>query len=85
MRDSHNNISLAPTDLSNFLSCRHLSKLDLNVAKGLAERPVRYGPFIDDLKARGIAHEEAYLHLGSWLRTGRSEAVQLGALALDLQ
>lgn len=54
-------LSLAPTDLSNFLSCRHLSALDLNAAKGLAERPSRYGPVIDELRARGIAHEAMYL------------------------
>lgn len=28
---------------------------------GRKERPVRYGPVIDELKARGIAHEQAYL------------------------
>jgi len=54
-------IVLAPTDLSNFLSCRHLSRLDLSVARGTKERPVRYGPVLDELKARGQAHEKAYL------------------------
>ena len=66
MRRRKNSISLAPTDLSNFLSCRHLSSLDLHVAKTGEERPARYGPVIDELKARGIAHEQAYLeHLKS--------------------
>ena len=54
-------ISLAPTDLGNFLSCRHLSSLDLRAANGLAKRPVRYGPFMDELRERGQAHEEQYL------------------------
>ena len=54
-------IFLAPTDLSNFLSCRHLSAFDLSAVNGVAERPVRYGPLIDELKARGAAHEEMYL------------------------
>lgn len=61
MKQLHERISLAPTDLSNFLSCRHLSSLDLKAAKGLAERPARYGAFIEELRNRGIAHEEAYL------------------------
>jgi uncharacterized protein len=54
-------IRLAPTDLSNFLSCRHLSRLDLDAARGSIERPVRYGPLLEELKARGRAHELAYL------------------------
>ena len=51
---------LAPTDLSNFLVCRHLSTLDVRAANGLKDRPVRYGPFIDALRARGNAHEGMY-------------------------
>jgi uncharacterized protein len=61
MRQQSNKISLAPTDLGNFLNCRHLSSLDLDAAKGLAKRPVRYGPVLDDLKARGMKHEAMYL------------------------
>ncbi len=65
-QDSNKKIRLAPTDLSNFLSCRHLTRLDVGAARGEATRPVRYGPFLEELKARGIAHERAYLaHLGS--------------------
>ena len=61
MRQTENGIVRAPTDLSNFLSCRHLSTLDLQVAQGVLERPVRFNPVLDDLQARGIAHEKAYL------------------------
>lgn len=61
MRRQTEKIFLAPTDLSNYLSCKHLSQLDVNAANGLAERPVRYGPLIDELKTRGMAHEEMYL------------------------
>lgn len=61
MRQKTEKIVLAPTDLSNFLSCKHLSRLDLAVAQGVAERPVRYGPVLEELKARGLAHEQAYL------------------------
>lgn len=61
MRQESNQIRLAPTDLSNFLSCRHLSGLDVRAAEGKTKRPVRYGPLLDELKARGIAHEQRYL------------------------
>jgi uncharacterized protein len=60
-KDSDERIRLAPTDLSNFLGCRHLSHLDLQAARGALERPARYGPLLDELKARGQAHEQAYL------------------------
>jgi uncharacterized protein len=61
MRQLKTHIVLAPTDLGNFLSCRHLSHRDLAAANGVVERPVRYGPVLDELKARGGAHEAAYL------------------------
>ena len=51
----------APTDLSNFLSCRHLSALDLRVARGELQRPVRYDEVREELRERGRAHEQAYL------------------------
>ena len=54
-------ISLAPTDLSNFLSCRHLSVQDLKVTGGLSVRPVRHGPVMEELQARGHAHETGYI------------------------
>ena len=61
MRRKSDDIHLAATDLSNFLACRHLSNLDLAAAVNGTERPVRYGPVIDELRARGVAHEERYL------------------------
>lgn len=61
MRIHVDNVTLAPTDLSNFLSCRHLSHLDLKAARGGLRRPTRYGSWIDELRMRGAAHEKAYL------------------------
>ncbi|MYF11959.1 MAG: TM0106 family RecB-like putative nuclease [Gammaproteobacteria bacterium] len=55
------NIVLAPTDLGNFLNCRHLSGRDLAAANGQVKRPIRYGPVLEELKVRGAAHESAYL------------------------
>lgn len=61
MHIKNSNVQLAPTDLSNYLSCSHLSGLDLQVAQGHVERPVRYSPVIEELRAKGMAHEVAYL------------------------
>jgi uncharacterized protein len=61
MRITSSKITLAPTDLSNFLGCRHLTSLDLSALKSGEKRPARYGPMIDALRERGIAHEKAYL------------------------
>lgn len=66
MRKDSEIVQLAPTDLSNFLSCRHSTQLDLRAAQGLDKRPVRFGPVIEELQARGMAHEQGYLfHLES--------------------
>ena len=80
MRKKSEDIHLAATDLSNFLACRHLSTLDLGAAVDRTERPVRYGPGIDELRARGLAHEEQYLaHL---IEQGLSVA-RVGALEAE--
>lgn len=54
-------LHLAATDLSNHLSCRHLTTLDLLAARGEIERIYRHDPGIDVLAERGIRHEAAYL------------------------
>ena len=54
-------LTLAPTDLSHFLSCRHLVSLDLRAAQGEVVRPARYDPLLEDLRVRGLRHETAYL------------------------
>ena len=61
MRYQNEKYSLAPKDLSNHLSCKHLTRLDLQAALGKLERPSRYGPYMDELRVRGNAHEQAYL------------------------
>ena len=65
MRQTPAGLSLAPTDLGNFLGCRHLSVLDLGAAAGSSKRPYRYSPVIEELRKRGMEHEGAYLR---WLR-----------------
>ena len=52
---------LAPTDLGNFLSCRHLTSLDLATTRGEQERPARHDPRMQELRERGHRHERAWL------------------------
>ncbi|MCY4283239.1 MAG: TM0106 family RecB-like putative nuclease [Gammaproteobacteria bacterium] len=61
MKQHSEQITLAPTDLSNFLGCRHLLALDLKAAQGDLERPVRSDALLAELRERGLKHEEAYL------------------------
>ncbi|HET7201778.1 MAG TPA: TM0106 family RecB-like putative nuclease [Steroidobacteraceae bacterium] len=66
MKQTADTLVRAPTDLSNYLGCRHLSALDMRAARGELQKPVRNDPFIEDLRERGLAHERAYL---DWLRS----------------
>ena len=61
MKQDSDQLILAPTDLSNFLGCRHLVSLDLRAARGQADKPVRHDPLLEELRARGHMHEKAYL------------------------
>ena len=61
MKQISDQLVLAPTDLGNFLSCRHLISLDLAAARGETNRPVRRDAWMEDLRARGHRHERAYL------------------------
>ena len=71
MHQTSEGLSLAPTDLGNFLGCRHLAVLDLAAARGSAKRPFRNSPVLEDLREKGMEHEKAYL---DWLR-GKGLAV----------
>jgi predicted RecB family nuclease len=51
----------SPTDLANFLSCRHKTALDLLVACGRLAKPSWKDPFADVLRQRGAMHEHAYV------------------------
>ena len=61
MKQTTEALMRAPTDLSNFLGCQHLSALDLRAARGGLKRPVRYDEVREELRERGRAHEQAYL------------------------
>ena len=61
MRPQALRVILSATDLSNFLNCRHLTGLDLSVARGARKRPHFDDPLVELLFDRGLAHEKAYV------------------------
>ena len=65
MQKTERGLLLAPTDLGNFLGCRHRSGLDLGTAEGGPKPPFRQSPVLDDLREKGLEHERAYLE---WLK-----------------
>jgi predicted RecB family nuclease len=54
-------IRLAATDLSNHLACRHVTTLDLQVARGKKRAPDWAAPDLVVIRERGERHERAYL------------------------
>ena len=54
-------LTVTATDLANHLSCRHLTALDLRLAKGEIAEPVWQNPHLRVLQQRGLEHERAYV------------------------
>jgi len=54
-------LALSASDLSNFLSCRHRTALDMAAAFGHRKRPHYDDPLLDLLIERGLEHERAYV------------------------
>jgi uncharacterized protein len=54
-------IELSASDLSGFLSCIHLTALDLAVVQGERERPSWIDPVLMVLRERGLDHERGYV------------------------
>src|SRR5262249_25410610 len=61
MQQTDTRLWLSPTDLSGFLACRHLTKLELSVARGEQKRPIFDDPRGEILRRTGEEHERAYL------------------------
>ena len=71
-------VRLAATDLSNHLACRHVTTLDLQVARGERDAPKWAAPDLAIIQERGRQHEAAYLeHLA---RAKKLEVVMLPEL-----
>ena len=51
----------SPSDLSAYLACEHLTRLELEVARGERTRPELENPQADLIKRKGDEHEAAYL------------------------
>jgi len=59
-------IRFTGSDLSNHLACRHLTTLDLQVARGERTAPDRAAPDLKVIQELGLRHEAAYLaHLAA--------------------
>lgn len=61
MNFTNNIFQLSATDLSNHLSCRHLTELNRKAAKGEIEKPHWTDPQLEILIERGRDHEKAYV------------------------
>jgi uncharacterized protein len=70
MKFSSNQFRLAATDLSNHLSCEHLTQLERKAALSEIKRPNYRDPSLDILIKRGQDHEAAYVKFLS--QTGKT-------------
>ncbi len=61
MRYNSDRFELAATDLSNHLSCAHLTQLERKVALKEIKKPTWHDPSLDVLIQRGHEHEVAYV------------------------
>ncbi len=61
MRILDGQLVLAPSDLANFLTCRHRAGLDLAAARGVMEKPRYEDPYAALLRQHGEDHELAYV------------------------
>ncbi|PZS16757.1 MAG: recombinase RecB, partial [Pseudonocardiales bacterium] len=62
MYESDNLLFVSPTDLTKYLGCRHLTHLDLAVARGELSKPEQGADeMLELLFTRGIEHEQRYL------------------------
>jgi len=61
MRILQGAVTLSATDLANHLSCRHLTTVDLRLAKGEIAEPSWDNPHARVLQQRGLEHEKAYI------------------------
>jgi hypothetical protein len=51
------------SDLTGFLACWHLTRLECAAATGVPERPHRKDPLLELLSHRGIEHESRHLEI----------------------
>ena len=61
MRVRQGTATLSATDVANHLSCRHLTSLNLRLAKGEIAEPSWENPHLRVIQQRGLDHEKAYI------------------------
>jgi predicted RecB family nuclease len=61
MKERHGTVYVSATDLANHLSCRHLTTLDIQLAKKEIAEPFWENPHLHALRQRGLEHEQAYV------------------------
>ncbi len=77
MQISDSILELSASDLSQFLSCRHLTALNLAVALGQRAAPTWIDPVLVVLQQRRLEHERAYVD------TLRAEGVTVADLSME--
>ena len=60
MKKENQGVRLSASDLANHLGCRHLTYLDLGVARGEITAPAFSDAALEALQQRGFEHENAY-------------------------
>jgi uncharacterized protein len=78
MRTSGAGLEFSASDLARHGACRHLTALDLSVAKGLGAAPRYHDPLVDVLAERGLEHERRYVDT---LRTQGLKVADLSELS----
>src|SRR5688572_28209245 len=61
MRIVDDRLIFTPTDLADFLACRHKTTLELEAVRKLRARPTYSDPLADQLRKRGQEHERRYV------------------------
>jgi uncharacterized protein len=61
MKERHGTVYVSATDLANHLSCRHLTTLDIRLAKEEIAAPSWENPHLRVLQQRGLEHERSYI------------------------
>jgi len=85
MRKTADSLQLAATDLTAYLSCKHLSELNRAVAEGQLSGPTNWDPFLKLLQERGSAFEHSYVdHLAAaGLSVTRIDGVDVTSAAVE--
>src|SRR5258708_7650607 len=80
MKAENGVIRLSAIDLTNHLACRHLTEIDLAVARGEREGPRRKNPDALVLAQLGMEHEQRYVQ---HLRESGLSIITLGEVGSD--